>query len=468
MVQGISFDGLASGLNTEEIVEQLIALERQPVNRLEQRQQEAQVELELMQEVNTRLSGFENSIDFLRDRSSFESKSVNISDEAVLTATADRSAADLSYDIHVEQLARAHRVGGASSIENLFGIEDTTESLNLEGVFEISEELMNIEIEEGTENQISVSPDDSLVDIRNTIRNLEADVSATIMDGRLIITSTRTGEGNELMLNDVEGNVLEELAILDNEGNYLNEMVSAQDAVFQVDGMEVTRDFNTGIDDAIDGVTLNLHSTTGMEVGDAVTLEISQDVENTVETVKSFVESYNEIQNYLAQTLDEEAMMQGDVTLRRLRTNLREQVMSDINFDESEFTHLMQLGIEINRDGIMSLDEQQLQAAVESNPEDVQQLFMGREEDDGADGIARRMSDRLRTYLRFGDGIIPAQENNIQNRIDRFGRRIESLERRIQRREETIIKQFARMETALNEVQAQGSWLQGQLQNLMG
>jgi len=71
MVQGISFDGLASGLNTQEIIEQLMEIERQPIRRYEVQKDQALLEKEIWQEVNTQLSTLDQNMSALDQKQYF-------------------------------------------------------------------------------------------------------------------------------------------------------------------------------------------------------------------------------------------------------------------------------------------------------------------------------------------------------------------------------------------------------------
>lgn len=460
MVQGVSFSGLASGLDTDDIVKQLMDIERISVRRLEARKEVASVEQEAWQEINQRLQGFDSSISALRDRSTFESRVVNSGMDNVMTATARRGTAPANYQIHVQQLATGHRVtteNVADIVEN--GAEANVDTeLGLTGSFEINGEV------------IEVSAEDSLRDIREAINQSDAEVTATFIDNRMILNSNETGEDSTISLADIsegeEDNILKALGILDGEGEIVeaNNLQTAQNAIFEVDGLIVERQANQELDDVIDGVTLNLEGTN--QENEVFTLSIHNDQQQTIDAVSSFVDEYNAVQAFLREYGAEEALLQGDGTLRRLATSLRQQVTDSV-FIPGEYTNASSVGIEIDRDGIMNLDEARLMEAIQENPGDVQQLFRASEADEGTDGIANRIRNRVQQYIRSGTGILVRRDQSIQQRINRIDSRIESQERRLEMREKSLTRQFARMEVALNELQAQSSWLQGQIGSLL-
>ena len=462
MVQGISFDGLASGLDTNDMIEQLMEVERISVRRLEVQKQETDAKQEIWQEVNQQLQNFDNSIDSLRQRETFESRVTNSEMENVMTADANQRANEANYRMNVQQLAQSHRVAGDQVGEILEGEEDpdVTTELGLNGSFTVNEA------------EITVAEEDGLRDIVNKINEAEdTGVEAFIMDNRLILNSVETGEDNIIALEDTDGDdILQQLGVLtDGEtvangenDNYANQLAEAQNSLFTIDGLEVERSTNTNIDDVVNNVSFDLHGTN--EADEFFNLEVRNDIDQTAEAVSSFVEDYNNIQTFISEYSGEEDILQGDVTMRRLSTNLRRQVTNEVGID-GELTNVGDIGIQIDDEGHMTLDETEMRDAIRENPEEVQNLFRARESEDGADGVARRVRDRVQQYVRYS-GILQRKDRSLDNQIGRIDDRIDRQERRLERREERLRSRFARMETTLNEVQAQGSWMQGQLQSL--
>jgi len=392
--------------------------------------------------------------------STFASKQAQVSDESVLTASAAPDAQDLNHQIRVLEMAQSHRVGAETSIfenEAFSEIEDlaTNTALGISGTFSINGQ------------EIVIDEDHSLLQIREDINNLIPDVGATILDGHLVISGELTGEENLLEMEDEEGTVLQDLTVIDSEGNFYETYeTEARDALFEVDGMQVTRAQNTGINDVIQGVTLNLHSPTSGE--DFVNLNIMHDTDTAVEEIAVFVETYNEIQAYLQELTQEEGFLQGDFTLNNMRSTIRQELMSSVSLEHTQFSHLSQLGIEVDEEGVMTLDAATLEQALAQDPGGVQAVFMGREEQDGADGVARSLQNQLQNYLRFNTGTLARTERNLDSRIERLDRRIANVERRLESREKTLRRQFSRMEVMLDSFQAQGAWLEGQLGGLLG
>ena len=91
----------------------------------------------------------------------------------------------------------------------------------------------------------------------------------------------------------------------------------------------------------------------------------------------------------------------------------------------------------------------------------MQRLFSVKE-DGGITGVAQRAVDLIQQYTR-SSGLISSRQNMYRSMIDDINDQIDSLELRLQRREETMRAQFIRMEQMLATLNAQATALAGQL-----
>ncbi len=459
MVSGVSFSGLASGLDTDEIMEQLMHIESRPLRQLEEKEQLQKLQQEAWQEFNMLLSNLDSSLSPLRQSSTFGSYQAQSSDEKLLSASTTQETEEADYRIQIGQLARAHRVASDEVTGEL------SESIDFGESGEMSFDLV---VDEDTTHQVTVYDTDTLRDVRDRINAVEDyGIKASVVADHLVLQAEDTGGDSQIQLNDIEGeDLLQQLGVLNQQGEFEQVLTEPQDAEFTVDGLSVTRGTNYGIDDVIDGVTLDLHGASG---GETVNLSVRQDTQQAVEAAQEFAAQYNQVQTQIGQLAGEEGLLAGDGTLRRLQSSLRTNFTSPVSLQgDQQYSMLAEVGVEVDRDGEMSVDADQLSQALAENPEDVQLLFSGRESSHGADGAARRLGDHLTGYLRYGDGILDRQDAMYDRMLRTTADRIESTRRRLERREENLSRQFTQMENMLSEVQSQGQWLEGQIQNLPG
>src|SRR5215207_8603276 len=117
MASGLTFTGLASGIDTDAIVAALMDVERLPQQRLQQRIDGSTARLAGLQDMRTKLGALRDAATSLRGAGTFRPGPwASSSDTARLTATAGASAVKASYSVEVAQLARAEVRTQSSSL----------------------------------------------------------------------------------------------------------------------------------------------------------------------------------------------------------------------------------------------------------------------------------------------------------------------------------------------------------------
>ena len=156
------------------------------------------------------------------------------------------------------------------------------------------------------------------------------------------------------------------------------EIVEGQDASLTVDGVEITSSDNS-ISDILPGVTLNLKDA---DSGTIVTLNIERDTSAIVDKIQSFVDSYNEVTSYIyeQQSYNEEdettgGVLFGDGTLSSIKSDLSSILVEPIWGVSSEFSILGLVGINLDNEGQLIIDNEKLNEFLETNFYDIQQLF---------------------------------------------------------------------------------------------
>ena len=102
--------GLISGIDYDSLVEQLIAIEARPRDKLLARISTIDAQRTAYLDISARLTALLTHVATLSRRGSFTASSVNTSDSQVLTATAGENAAPGTYDFVVRSLATTHQV----------------------------------------------------------------------------------------------------------------------------------------------------------------------------------------------------------------------------------------------------------------------------------------------------------------------------------------------------------------------
>ncbi|PRX32582.1 flagellar hook-associated protein 2 [Orenia metallireducens] len=479
---GISLDGLVSGMDTQSVIDKLMYVEQRPLIQMQDKKEDLRVAKDAWRDVNSRLDSLSNKITDLKFSSTFNSNKTTSSDEEIATATANTSASAGSYALNISNLAKANRV--ASRQDSAF----TTAAA----------ETFTIDIKDGTGTSmvsntatISVGAGASLSEISEAINNTTVDhdgdssteeiniAKASVVDGRLVIESYHTGSDYELALTDDTG-LLADLGFnLDADGKVTGPadgaidsasesgvLQAGENAEFTIDGLGVSRSTNEDIDDVVDNVKFDLKA-----IGEA-TIDVGPDVEKTVTAVQDFIDQYNSVQGFISDKMDydsdsgESGALQGDSTLMRLSSRLRQGVTDRVN-ETDKYNQLAMVGIEIDKDGKMSLDEDEFKAALDEDPAAVEKLFNADSEDsDSFDGVATRLDNYLDMLLKTNTGVIPKRIDSYESMMKDVDDNMDSLERRLEMKRESLKEQFTAMEKGLSEINSQSSWLQSQLGSL--
>ncbi|MGM0370456.1 MAG: flagellar filament capping protein FliD [Bacillota bacterium] len=461
---GISGLG-SSGIDVDQQINKILESEfADKYENLNEEQSDLEESKGAWRDVNSKVSSLEGKVGDLKFSSTFDSMQTASSEENVATAEANSDAAENSYDLQVDQLAQAHRLASDKQ-------DDSDTALGLaEGTFSL--EVGEDSIKVGDDNTIDSST--TLNELANYINedseNDDGDgnklVKASIVDDRLVLESGKTGAQNAITADDPD-NVLSDLGLTDFSLTSDDTIQQAQDAQFDVNGIQdITRSSNEGINDVVDNVTFDLKDT-----GDT-TIEVTPDKEKATDAVQEFVDQYNSSMGFISDKLDydasseEAAVLQGDGTLMRLSSNLRNEIMSSVDSD-SDYNQLATIGIEIDREGTMSFDEDKFETALEDDPEGVKKLFNAKEDDQGFDGVATKLDSTLDALTRT-NGTIPNKIDLYDNRINNVDDEISDLQSDLQSRQESLRDKFTNMETSISEMQAQMSQMQSQMGDLGG
>ncbi|MEZ5359430.1 MAG: flagellar filament capping protein FliD [Candidatus Zixiibacteriota bacterium] len=187
-----TIDGLASSLNTTEIIDALISAERQPAVLMENRVSAKTLEVTNFQALAAKLIALQTSMNTLNNKGSFSDATVTVSNRDILTASADSAIGAGTYSMNVLSLAQNHQVASQ-------GFDDPTSTTFGTGTITIavgdaSPTIINIE-----------NGQNSLIGIKDAINDAKAGVTASIVnDGtdsnsyRLLLTGRKTGAENTI------------------------------------------------------------------------------------------------------------------------------------------------------------------------------------------------------------------------------------------------------------------------------
>ena len=305
------------------------------------------------------------SDDVFNERTAYLTSVGNVDTDSTLSVSAEAGAETGSYSITVKQLAMAHKVASSS-------YASSSSDLSLSGSIKLG-------VEGGTAVTIDVTEDMSLSEIATAInkQNATSGIKATVLkvsdsSYELILTTSETGQ--TISVGDPDG-VLQSLGVIDEEGAFADELQAAQNAIFTVDGVTITRSTND-ISDVIDGVTFYLYSTT--TDNQSITVEIGQNLSDIKSAVVAFVDAYNAYREWAISQqqvatgggASADSVLFGDASIR----SINQQVASALNFSLDEAS-ISAIGLSFDENNYLEYDEDTLDDILLEDPERVQQLF---------------------------------------------------------------------------------------------
>jgi flagellar hook-associated protein 2 len=382
--------GINSNLDTSDIVNKLVQLQRRPIDLLEAKADLEAEKLLTFQDLQSRLQTFKSLVGtlnseskFLSTQGSFSNNNANDNNQVVAIDTTSQAASG-TFSLTVNSLARESKLVS----EGFNSLSDTVP----QGILEITVG--------GTTTQVNINSSNNTVDgLRLAINNSGANIQASFLnDGsatnatRLLVAGTQTGAANSVSLSIKQpflgGGTQEVLSFAETQ--------SAQDASLTLDGIAITKSSNT-ITDVIAGTTLNL------QAAGSGTVTLSTDTAGVKEKISGFIDGYNELLAFIdeQQFLDPETfstgLLFGNFTVQNLQQTLRNTLSSQVSGIGGTFDSLSQIGIRTQPDGSLQIDDADLTEALNTDIGNVAQLFASK----------GKTTDNNVTFIGFTSATVP-------------------------------------------------------------
>ncbi|MGD1876925.1 MAG: flagellar filament capping protein FliD [Kiloniellaceae bacterium] len=383
--------GSFSGLDTAAIIEASLAVKRIPIDRLENKISQNDTRIAAFNEFKTLLATLQSAVNELRSppgsagilnnvfeqKSAFVSSNTSTSATDILGATTTNNAAAGTYEIEVLQIAQAHKVSGGT-------LADTSTDLG-------ASETITVGLDGGTTAGIAITPDMSAADVVYAINAVSGTtgVRASAIkiangDYRIVFTAEETNKAIQIT-GDNAGDTLTKLNVsTDNGATYNTVLQDAQPAQLRLDGIPtiIERDSNE-INDLIDNVTLDLFKADDPANGTIIKLEIENDLTAAKAQIEGFVSAYNDVKAFLKsqQTVSEDgevdasAILFGDNLLRSLGRDLGGDLAQLVGVSSGNLATLRGVGIELDQDGYLTIDDGKLDANLIDKLEQVRGVF---------------------------------------------------------------------------------------------
>lgn len=466
----IASPGLGSKLDVNSIVEQLVALERRPIDRLEVAAQTIQTKLSSFGLLQNYLTNLKDAAERLSGPKLWAQTAATSSDATSVSATSGADTAPGSYLVEVSQLAQAQSLSSKAYAASTAVVGSGTLHLDF-GSWNADQSAFTASAKPSLD--IVIAPgQDSLAAIRDTLNAAKAGVSASIVNdaagARLVIRSTATGEANALRIrvSDDDGTPgdaagLSALAFDPPvAGGRMTQDLVARNATAKVNGLAISSPSNT-LDGVVDGVTMTLSKLTTAPVE----VRVARSTDVMTKSVNDFVKAYNDINAYIAEQTKYDpdtkvaGKLQGDSSTLAVQRQLR-QALQTVSTASSTFNRLSALGLQMQRDGSLKVDGTALSNALTGNLDEVAQAF-GRD-DAGGRGYAVVLGG-LAKQLIATDGAVTTRSQGLRDSIRRNEKEQDRLEERVAATRERLLRQYGSLDTKMSQLSSLSDYVTQQM-----
>ena len=468
MTQGITFSGLASGLDTQAIIDAILAVEGRSQRALEGRKSDEQKKLTL-------LGTFEGLVNKLRDKArdlqkagNFYAHELSVGDETVANFTLSGNAQSGAHTLLVTSLASADRYAfdGVADPDTT-GLGAGNISFDYDGV------TYSVDV---------VSGSDTLNEIAAAI-NTAADGKVT---ASVVNAGTSTSPSYQLVLaGDDSGADFAITGLTTSVAGLTGatRVSVASNAIAVIDGLTVERSSNL-FADVLPGVSFTV-SRKQDPLDDPVTFTIETDPAGIRDNIKEFVDAYNEVidftnkQNTFSTDSGPGGPLFGDGVLSAIRGGLRRALFNPdptVLAANPNYGSLGNIGIDVQNDGRLEIDESELDEKLNGDLRAFADFF------NRADDLATTEVDERGAFVRVVEsiesltknatavdgettieGLFAARRTAINKLIKGFDKDIDNLQLRLDSLQESLTRKFAALEQILSGLQSQQAYLAASL-----
>jgi flagellar hook-associated protein 2 len=518
--------GLASGMDIDQLVNDLMKAERIPLNKLYQKKQIFEWQRDAYRDINKKLADFDQYLfDNFMLSSNFYKKTATSSNEAALSVKALSSSYDSTNTMTISQLAAAatgtssDAVGGTSTstLGSLYAgfTEDTTitiAALQADGTYK--------------EEAITFKPTDTIDDVVKKLNQSSLNINAIFDDrtqklgistrgtgsaanasaAEVYVKSAKKADGNDGV--DIFATIFKFGSTGKDESGAVNVTTLAdggQNAKFTLNGLEMERQSNTF---TINGIEYTLKAVTATPV----TVTSSTDIDGMIAKIEEFVNKYNELIGSLNDKIREKryrdyppltneqkeemtekqielweekaksGLLRGDSIISNGLSQMRRDLYSRVDgIGTNVIDTLSEFGItttnEVSNGGKLVIDRDKLRKALESDADKVVKTLTQSgtiTKDPGTGqvtsdtrGIVQRLRDTIKGIItniekKAGKPTYTENQYSLGLQLRDVEKRISAFQRRVQDIESRYWRQFTAMEKAVSRANQQSAFLMGQ------
>ncbi|WP_022670165.1 flagellar filament capping protein FliD [Hippea alviniae] len=438
--------GLGSGMDLQGLIDKLVKADSQP--------------LLMAQAQKVQYQTYEKNFDTLENKlitlmtdankmiSDFTLQSATVSDEDMAEVNITGSPTSGVHNITVNSLAQGQTW---VSNEDVSSLDNSITTTGGKFVYKIGDKEYSIDLD----NNVLSSTPTSLNEFINAINNNGSGLQASVIfdgTGYKVVLKTPEGTNNDLTIVQNDTN----LTFGDGNGG-TSPAVDSSDADLTIDGISVTSHSNT-LNDYIPGLSVELKKTGSFSI------YINTDYSKLTTDMQNIVKDYNDVMKYIKDNsnYDDQTNVADaffcNSTIEGIENRLSDILIGSYGNSNSKYTSLVDIGINLKKDGTMEFDSSKFLDALRDDFKDVKAMMV--ETSTGAnDGVLSVLHDTINN-MTSTNGSIELQKQYISNKIDSLNSQIETMQKQLDQERTMLTLTFAQMDEYIGMLKNQSSYME--------
>jgi flagellar hook-associated protein 2 len=419
-------------MDTNSIVNSLIAADSGPLNNLKQRQSDYNVQISTLGTVVTQLQALQTAATALSTNGVVAIQPTSTYSDFTVTGSA---LAEGTNTINVQQVAKEAKMRSASfaSAQDAAVVPDGNLVFSIDGTKSVAIDTTGKTLADVAEA------------INQNISGLNASVISTTTGYYLNVSRKDTGYSTTAAA---------ALTVVSDPGLGLTLQQTAQNAKLTVDGLAVERQSNA-ISDVVTGAVL--HLTGASNTDNQVTFAANST--NTQTALNDFVSAYNTLSATVrSQLVTDPTVAYGDTLLNHSSmTSIQsamQQMLSQVVIPGGSVRILADLGLELQQDGSITLNPMTLSNAVSNNPGAVNGIFST-----ATTGMSDVIKSLVTAQTSAATGALILQENSLKSNITDMDTQATEMQSNLDMERTRLVSQFTAMEQLISGFTSAGSYL---------
>ncbi len=477
--------GLMSGMDTQSIVQDLVAVRQTKVDKQVKAQKKLEWKQEKWKDLNTKLKGLQSKMSNLRFEGSYMKKTTKVSNSNAASVITSDNAVNGVQELEINHLAKtAYLTGKTVEASDGSTVKATDAISKLKSDFDGGTITLT---RNGKTETIDLDKDATISDVLTALKDKGLNASFDEKNQRIFVSAKESGKNNDFKL-DSTGGALTALGLYTGAGA---KKIDGQDAEISLNGAIFTSKNNVF---EINGLTITAMQETK---GEVLSVTTQRDTDGIYDMIKGFLKEYNTIINeidklYNADNADDydpltdeekdamteteveewekkikDSLLSGDNNLSSIRSSLITTMAGGVKVG-GETLYLSTFGIGTlgyftapdNEKNMYHIDgdtddkdtsgnEDKLKKLIASDPDKVVDFFTGLTKNLYAE--MDKQSKSVKGYRSYGNFY---DDKKLKDDYANYTTKIADLEEKLNAYEDSWYKKFAAMEKAMASMQS--------------